>query len=122
MPQKPKSNPRSKYGSRRKAMRKRVLAYYDTCYLCGKPVDKTIKTPDPLSPEVDEIVPVSRGGSPTDWNNVRLTHRQCNQLKKAHTAAWAQARIYEKEHGLDTGVAPEACCDAYKQRNKHSNW
>lgn len=93
-----KPNPRRTNGHKRNQLRKRALSYYDTCYLCGKPIDKTIKTPHPQSAEVDEIIPVSRGGNPYDWNNLRLTHRQCNQIKKAHTPAYAQAKIYALTH------------------------
>lgn len=31
--------------------------------------------------ELDEIVPVSRGGSPTDPDNVQPTHAICNRKK-----------------------------------------
>ena len=34
-----------------------------------------------MSAEVDEIVPVSKGGSPYDRGNVQLVHRICNQRK-----------------------------------------
>jgi 5-methylcytosine-specific restriction endonuclease McrA len=34
-----------------------------------------------MSAEVDEIVPFSLGGSPTDKGNVQLVHRICNQKK-----------------------------------------
>lgn len=34
-----------------------------------------------MSFEVDEIVPVSRGGSPIDQANVQPAHRICNQKK-----------------------------------------
>lgn len=71
-------NPRRSNGYRRDKVRRRVLAEEDTCWLCSKPVDKTLKTPDPMSPEVDEIVPVSLGGSPIDRANCRLSHRLCN--------------------------------------------
>jgi 5-methylcytosine-specific restriction endonuclease McrA len=73
------SNPRSANGHRRRQIIKRVLARDDLCWLCHKPVDKTLKTPHPQSPEVHEVLPVSRGGSPTDANNCVLTHRRCNQ-------------------------------------------
>jgi 5-methylcytosine-specific restriction endonuclease McrA len=35
----------------------------------------------PESPEVDEIIPVSKGGDPYDRKNCRLTHRLCNQQR-----------------------------------------
>jgi 5-methylcytosine-specific restriction endonuclease McrA len=72
---------RSSNGSRRRAIIKRVKAAYDTCALCGKPVDTSLPAGHPMSPEVDEIVPFSLGGSATDWSNVQLAHRICNQRK-----------------------------------------
>lgn len=75
------SNPRRTNGHRRDQVRRRVLAEEDDCWLCGRPVDKTLKTPDPGSPEVDEIVPVSKGGSPYDRANCRLSHRRCNRAR-----------------------------------------
>jgi 5-methylcytosine-specific restriction endonuclease McrA len=75
------SNPRRTNGHRRNQVRARVLAEEDICWLCGRPVDKTIKTPHPDSPEVDEIVPVSKGGSPYDRSNCHLSHRRCNRAR-----------------------------------------
>ena len=89
----PKRNPRTANGARRREIRARVLAAYDTCAICGKPVDKSLRTPNPWSAEVDEIIPVSRGGSPTDWHNVQLTHRCCNQMKSNKSQQWAQSAI-----------------------------
>ena len=34
-----------------------------------------------MAPEVDEIIPVSRGGDPYDLENVQLVHRKCNRAK-----------------------------------------
>lgn len=86
----PSSNPR--YGSwkRRDSVRKWLLATQDVCALCGKQIDKSLgKYKDelgnvhfhPYSPEVDEIIPISKGGSPYDRDNVQLVHRICNQRK-----------------------------------------
>ena len=74
-------NPRRANGHRRTQLRRRVLAHYTHCAICGKPVDKTLPMLDPLAPEVDEILPVSRGGDPLAWSNVQLAHRICNQRK-----------------------------------------
>lgn len=71
-------NPRRANGHRRDQVRAQVLREEDTCWLCGQPVDKTIKTPDPMSPEVDEVIPVRDGGDPFDRRNCRLAHRSCN--------------------------------------------
>lgn len=79
-------DPRKINSSLRSTLRKRVIATYDTCALCGREVDKTLPYLDPLAPEVDEIVPVSRGGSPYDWDNLQLVHRICNQRKGSKMA------------------------------------
>ena len=42
-------NERVSNGWRRRQLRARVLAAYDVCAICGKPVDKTLKTPQPKS-------------------------------------------------------------------------
>lgn len=65
----------------RQSVRARVLAANDVCAICGRPVDKTLSQYDPMAPEVDEIIPVSRGGSPVDLDNLQLTHRSCNERK-----------------------------------------
>lgn len=75
------SNPRRANGYRRDQLRARVLREESDCWLCGQPVDKTLRTPDPGSPEVDEIVPVSAGGNPLDRRNCRLAHRACNHAR-----------------------------------------
>lgn len=81
-----KPNPRNTNGHRRRQARAKVLARDHACGICGAPIDKTIKLdhngkPHPLSPEVDEIIPISKGGSPYDVNNLQLAHRICNQRK-----------------------------------------
>lgn len=76
-----KPDPRKNHKALRQAVRKKVLATHDHCAICGRPVDKTLSQYDPMAPEVDEIVPVSRGGSPYDIDNLQLTHRVCNERK-----------------------------------------
>lgn len=75
------SNVRYANGHRRRSIRASLLATCDVCAICGKPIDTTLKTPHPMSAEVDEIVPVSRGGDPLDIRNCQLVHRICNQRK-----------------------------------------
>lgn len=86
-------NERVRNGYRRRMLRQRVLAAYDVCAICGKPVDKTLKTPHPMSAEVDELVPVSRGGNPYSFANCRLTHRICNRMKSDKTDEHARALL-----------------------------
>ena len=51
------------------------------CHVCGLPIDYGAPAGDPLAFEVDEIVPVSRGGSPYDRANVAASHRCCNNWR-----------------------------------------
>lgn len=88
-----RANPRRTNGHRRNQLRARVLAAHDTCAICGQPIDKTLRTPHPLSPEVDELVPVSRGGDPYSYANCRLVHRRCNRLKSNKTDEYARAQL-----------------------------
>ena len=77
----PKRNPRNGNGHRRRKLRAQVLAEEDQCWLCGRYVDKDLPAGHPRSAEVDEVVPVSRGGSPYDRANCRLACRICNQRR-----------------------------------------
>ena len=81
-------NPRRTNGTLRDKIRARVIREEDTCWLCGKPVDKNLHHHDPGAPEVDEIVPVSKGGSPYDRKNCRLAHRLCNQRRGNGDRGW----------------------------------
>ena len=77
----PSTNPRYANSPARKAARRRLLYEQDHCAICGQLIDKSLKTPDPMSAEVDEIVPLSLGGSPISAENLQLVHRRCNQRK-----------------------------------------
>ena len=58
-----------------------VLMTQDICGICGKPVDKTLRYPHPLSPTVDHIIPIIKGGHPSDLDNLQLAHFACNRAK-----------------------------------------
>lgn len=49
------------------------------CHLCGRKVPD-VAYPDPLSPSLDHVVPLTRGGA-HDPANVRLSHLRCNIAK-----------------------------------------
>lgn len=57
------------------------MATENICRICGKPVDKKLKYPHPGSPTIDHIIPISRGGHPSDINNLQLAHMSCNRAK-----------------------------------------
>lgn len=61
--------------------RKVILKTQNVCAICGKPVNKKLKAPDPLSPVVDHIIPINKGGHPSDIINLQLAHWTCNRQK-----------------------------------------
>lgn len=61
--------------------KKRILATQSICGICGKPVDKSLKWPDPMAPVIDHIIPVIKGGHPSDISNMQLAHNCCNRAK-----------------------------------------
>ena len=61
--------------------KKRIYATQKNCGICGKPVDFSYKFPHPLSPCIDHIVPVSKGGHPSEIGNLQLAHMCCNRQK-----------------------------------------
>ena len=61
--------------------KKRIYATQSVCGICGKPVDFSLKFPHPLSPCIDHIIPVSKGGHPSVLANLQLAHMACNRLK-----------------------------------------
>ncbi|MCD8087119.1 MAG: HNH endonuclease [Oscillospiraceae bacterium] len=61
--------------------KKRIYATQTTCGICGRPVDFSLKYPHPLSPCIDHIIPINRGGHPSDIDNLQLAHWTCNRQK-----------------------------------------
>ena len=78
---KAKDNPRRRNGHRRNQLRDKVARMGLPCALCGRPIDYTLPPGHPWCYELDEIIPVSKGGNPLDPANVQPAHRRCNQLK-----------------------------------------
>lgn len=61
--------------------RKIIYASQGVCAICGRPVDLSLKRPDPLAPSLDHIIPVSKGGHPSALQNLQLVHMCCNRQK-----------------------------------------
>ena len=61
--------------------KRRIYATQTVCGICGKPVDFSLRWPNPLSPTVDHIVPIAKGGHPSDIDNLQLAHWTCNRQK-----------------------------------------
>ena len=82
----PSSNVRRANSTRRNAVRSWLRAQGRPCWICrafGRSglIDYSLPAGHPYSFECDELVPVSKGGSPTSRANVDATHRCCNQWR-----------------------------------------
>jgi hypothetical protein len=55
------------------------------CKLCMKPLDMSAKFPHPLSPTLDHIQPLSKGGHHL-YVNLQAAHFRCNTAKGDRTA------------------------------------
>ena len=73
-----------RYGTHRGAFeknKKKIFATQNVCGICGKPVDLSLKYPHPISPCIDHIIPIAKGGHPSDIDNLQLAHWTCNRQK-----------------------------------------
>ena len=88
-----------RHGEHRTALNrntKKIMATQDICGICGRPVDKSLKYPHPLAATVDHIIPVSRGGHPSDLDNLQLAHWTCNRQKAD--------KLLKEQHEQSSGV------------------
>lgn len=76
--------------------RRKILKTQSVCGICGKLVDKTLKPPNPLVPVIDHIIPISKGGHPSDINNLQLAHATCNRQKSD--------KLFVNEKKTDSGA------------------
>ena len=86
-----KPNPRYANGNTRRAIRRRWKAIGAPCALCGRAIDYRLgfvidtrtgkRRMHPMAFVVDEIVPVSKGGDPLDFDNTQPAHWICNARK-----------------------------------------
>lgn len=88
--------------------RRTVLASSDTCALCGLPIDKSLKFPDPMSATVDHIIPIARGGHPSDLQNLQLAHLICNQMKAAKETIETNKSTENKRQTIGNRVLPHS--------------
>ena len=75
--------------------KKRILKTENICGICGKQVNKSLKYPDPMSPVIDHIIPVAKGGHPSAIENLQLAHWTCNRQKsdKLFNAAQEEPKV-----------------------------
>lgn len=61
--------------------KRKILKTQSICGICGQPVDKKLKYPDPMCGVIDHIIPINKNGHPSDINNLQLAHMCCNRQK-----------------------------------------
>jgi 5-methylcytosine-specific restriction endonuclease McrA len=71
-------NPRTANGSKYRRLRRQVLASDDRCCLCGGYVDRSLRSPHPMSATVEHLIPISKGGGVYAESNLGIAHRICN--------------------------------------------
>ena len=86
-----------------------ILKTQDVCGICGQPVDKKIKPPHPLSPTVDHIIPLAKGGDPSALENLQLAHRWCNR-QKSDKLAISLREEKDRESGIGS-IESQAAAD-----------
>ena len=97
-------NPRRANGTRRNSIRWWLRAQHRPCWICqafGRPgvIDYSLPAGHPFSFEVDELIPVSKGGSPFSRSNVDAAHRCCNQWRSNKSVDEVMALARGELHG-----------------------
>ena len=89
--------------------RRQLLASSDVpiCALCGKPIDKRLKFPHPLSASVDHIIPIAKGGHPSDLSNLQLAHLICNQQKGSRQVIENNKELAKESAFISNRVLPQ---------------
>lgn len=65
-----------------KRVRAELLVPGALCWLCGLAIDFTVPPRHPMSPSLDHVVPLAKGGHPTARENARPAHFGCNSSKQ----------------------------------------
>ena len=86
--------------------RKRVLNESEVCALCGMPIDRTLKFPHPMSATVDHIIPIAKGGHPSDPSNLQAAHLVCNQVKSAKICIEANKNLVSENTVVSNRALP----------------
>ena len=97
----PKSRRADREGTHRTAFernRKIVMQTQNVCGICGQEIDPAYKYPHPLSKTVDHIIPIAKGGHPSDLSNLQAAHRWCNRQKSDKLmASLRKSKIFDED-------------------------
>lgn len=82
----------------------------NVCYLCKEPTDECGGVYDNKYPNIEHVVPISKGGTHT-WDNVKVACRHCNVKK--HNMSLEE---YRKRNGLKEPLLTTATAENQKDR------
>ena len=75
------SDPWVTSGSTRQKLRREVAARRERCLICGRPIDYTLRYPNPASFVVAHVVPRSEAPQRAlDPSNLKAAHLACNRI------------------------------------------
>lgn len=77
--------------------KKKIFATQTLCGICGRPVDFSLKYPHPMSACIDHIIPIDKGGHPSDIDNLQLAHMCCNRQKSDKVFNISKEKKLEEE-------------------------
>ena len=86
--------------------KKRIYASQTHCGICGNVVDFRLKYPHPMAPCIDHIIPIDRGGHPSDIGNLQLAHWTCNRQKS--DKMMAEDRVAPVNDVISNRVLPQS--------------
>lgn len=99
-----------RYGTHRGAFernKKRVFATQKVCGICGQLVDFKQKYPHPLSPCIDHIIPIAKGGHPSDIDNLQLAHWTCNRQKSDKLIEVNRKKENNQAEAINNRILPQ---------------
>jgi 5-methylcytosine-specific restriction endonuclease McrA len=77
----PRRHARGRGGRPYRRLAARLRQEQQVCWLCGLPIDGSLRRPHPGSWSMDHVIPVSMGGELIDPLNVRAAHLGCNMRR-----------------------------------------
>lgn len=94
--------------------KKKIFMSRRTCGICGGEVDFSIPYPEPMSACIDHIIPVSKGGHPSDLQNLQLAHRKCNREKSDRVNFKARQNVAKEETMTNRNLPQSRNWTAYR--------
>ena len=108
MPKTPRPDQSGTHRAQYDKNKKKIYATQRVCGICGQPVDFRLKWPDPLSPTIDHIIPVAKGGHPSDINNLQLAHFTCNRQKSDKLINQKYVKVGTADEVISNRVLPQS--------------